>query len=168
MTGCDCLSAVWLVSWQNNGVLKQHLGHTVPNTQGRWAGRSLKNTNRTPSNVALSFFLVFLSPSQLHSLRLYSLPCNKKQVCFYLSWIVKTWCRRWSGLTFAAGPEQMEEPAQECQLWYCEEERGKGEDRADHVQQQQKVQDLQGDARGEVRENTPDRVLLIVQGYCII
>lgn len=56
-----CLSAVWLVSWQNNGVLKRHLGHTVPNTQGRWAGRSLKHTNRTPSNVALSlFFPVFL------------------------------------------------------------------------------------------------------------
>lgn len=79
-------------------------------------------------------------------------------------------CRiRCSGLTFAAGPEQVEEPAQECQLWYSEEERGKGEDRASHIQQRrQKVQDLQGDARGEVRENTPDQVLLIVQGLYIV
>lgn len=62
----------------------------------------------------------------------------------------------------------MEEPAQERQLWDSEEERGEGEDRADHVQRQQKVQDLQGDARGEVSENTPDQVLLIGWGSCIM
>lgn len=60
----------------------------------------------------------------------------------------------------------MEEPAPERQLGYREEEGGEGVDRASHAQQQQqqKVEDLQGDARGQVRESSADRLLLAIEG----
>lgn len=59
-----------------------------------------------------------------------------------------------SGLALApaAGPEQVEEPAPQRQLGHSEEEGGEGEERANHVQRQQEVQDLQGDAGEEVSD----------------
>lgn len=66
-----------------------------------------------------------------------------------------------SGLALAAGPEQVEEPATQRQLRHGEEEGGEGEDRADHARRQQEVQDLQGDAGGEVSEGMMQKVSLL-------